>query len=268
MIRALILTGLLILAGPAALGQVRQGDARNLVETSAGTCDAANEASCLFDAIWQAATGLPEKKRARLAPLFLETIALSEDEGLLARWQEALKLRAGGTGNAPNYAREQAARFIAEEGWDQFLSKARAKAAPFNIGRPEIMAAGARIADDDMRSQIIAAMFDLAGPAISGHKTDMLKADYEQADFGHVLAELSMEACDLSGFERAIALTNAPDSLRYAFWRARITGNAGALSRRILEDADKDDTRHVRQALQGYAPILVLGYCGTPTENE
>lgn len=268
MIRALILTSLLIWAGPAALGQVRQGDARNLLETSAATCDAANETGCLFDAIWQAAADLPDKKRTQLAPLFLGTVALSKDEDLLARWQETLNIHAASTENYPDYAREKAAQFVAQKGWDQFLSQARAKEAPFNIGRPEIMAAGARLADDGMRVQIIAAMFDLAGPPLSGHKSDMLKANYEQADFGHVLAELSMEACDRAGFERAIALTSAPDSLRYAFWRARITGNAGALSKRIIEGAETEDTRHARQALQGYAPILTLGYCSQTAENE
>ena len=158
MIRALILTSLLIWAGPAALGQVRQGDARNLVEMSASTCAPANETHCLFDAIWQAADALPEKKSARLAPLFLETVALSEDEGLLARWQETLNEPAAAPEVYPNYAEEKVAQFIVEQGWDNFLSQARAKEAPFNIGRPEIMAAGARLADDDMRAQIIAAI--------------------------------------------------------------------------------------------------------------
>ena len=102
------------------------------------------------------------------------------------------------------------------------------------------------------------AMFDLAGPpqAASG-----LDRSFEQADFGYALAELSMEACDLATFDRAVALTADPDSLRYALWRRRIAGEAGALANRIRNDADPGDTHHVRTALDGYGPILQLGYC-------
>ena len=56
-------------------------------------------------------------------------------------------------------------------------------------------------------------------------------------------------------------LTVEPDGLRYAFWRARITGGAGALASRVRAEGGREDTRHVREALEGYGAILERGYC-------
>ena len=70
-----------------------------------------------------------------------------------------------------------------------------------------------------------------------------------------------MRDCRLAEFYRAVALTAAPESLRYALWRARITGGAGALAPDIRAGDGSDDTSHVRQALEGYGAILSLGYC-------
>ncbi|HRK69101.1 MAG TPA: hypothetical protein PKY73_16215, partial [Hyphomonas sp.] len=73
--------------------------------------------------------------------------------------------------------------------------------------------------------------------------------------------ERAMRDCDLAAFDRAAGLTTAPDALRYRLWRARITGGAGSLADTIRSGDGSNDTRHVRQALEGYGAILSLGYC-------
>ncbi len=70
-----------------------------------------------------------------------------------------------------------------------------------------------------------------------------------------------MEDCDLAGFDRALPLTLEPEGLRYAFWRARITGEGAALAGRLRREGDGEDSRHVRGALEGYGAILQRGYC-------
>ncbi|KCZ90761.1 hypothetical protein [Hyphomonas johnsonii] len=224
-----------------------------------GTCAGKPEQACLFETIWTAAGALPATKQQRLAPLFLDTVRLSPDSALVQTWQARLPGVKPAAPRAANYAEDQARAVIAETGWASFTARARAGGAPFNLGRPEIMAAGVRLAPDAATARrLIDAMFDLA---VSGASHSRLEGDFETQDFGHALAELSMQRCDLVAFDRAVALTAAPDGLRYALWRARITGGASALASRIAYNADADDTRHVRQALEGYRPILALGYC-------
>ena len=222
-------------------------------------CGTADEAACMLDAIWSAAEHLSADKQNRLKAPFLETVAKSGDTQLLQRWQARLGADARRPSGGESYARKKARSALSQGDWTAFLRDAQAGAQPFNIGRPEIMAEGARLAPDTQtRRRVVDAMFGLAGRPIVGKGLDR---SFEQADFGHALAELAMEACDLSDFDRAVALTADPDSLRYALWRRRITGQAGALAGRIRADANSDDTHHVRIALDGYGPVLKLGYC-------
>ena len=111
---------------------------------------------------------------------------------------------------------------LAEGDWDAFLRDARSGGRPFNIGRPEIMAAGARLAPNEtVRRRVIETMYELAGPR---QRASGLDRAFEQADFGYALAELAMAS-------------------------------------RIRREADADDTHHVRTALEGYGAILQRGYC-------
>lgn len=226
-------------------------------DTSA--CAGASEQSCMLEAIWDAAAPLPTEKKARIQPFFLETVGMAGDAALLRTWQTRLGAAASHRSASIDYAADQARAVVAESGWDGFERRARAGAVPFNTGRPEIMAAGVRLAPDAAtKRRLTAAMFELAHTKTTrGGMGD----NFEKSDFGHALAELSMQACDLNGFDRAVTLTAAPDSLRYALWRTRITGQAGALAPRIRNEASADDTRHVRGALEGYAPVISIGYC-------
>lgn len=225
-----------------------------------GACGAGSEENCMLEAIWAAAAVLPQEKQRRLTGPFLEMVEQGGDPALLQHWTTRLQPSATRAYKPSPYARLKAEAVLAEGDWDNFLQKARAGTPPFNIGRPEIMGAGARLAQDPaLRRRITEAMFELAGGAPNtGRGMDQA---FEQADFGYVLAELSMEACDAAAFDRAVRLTNAPDSIRYALWRSRITGKAGLLVGRISDEADPSDTRHVRAAIEGYAPVLARGYC-------
>ena len=218
------------------------------------------EISAVLDAIWQAAEVLPSKKSTRLKPNMMRLVAQSGDSALIQQWSQKL--------NSPmptpqpdyvEYAANDARAAIDTYGWDGFAQRARTRQAPFNIGRPEKMAAGVRLANTPQEARtLMILMFDLAKPNVSrGGGGDT----FEQSDFGHALGELSMQRCDLGMFDRAIALTAFPDSLRYAIWRARITGRDAALLQRITDDADGEDTSHVRQAIEGYSAVLARGYC-------
>jgi hypothetical protein len=233
--------------------------AASLAHAGPPACQGPGEATCMFEAIWEAAGVLPPEKQARVQAAFLETVGRTGDAALLQSWQSRFGASARHRTPQIDYAGQQAEAVVAESGWSGFEQRARAGAAPFNIGRPEIMAAGVRLATDAAtQRRLIDAMFDLAQTKVT---RGGLGDDFEKGDFGHALAELSMQRCDLASFDRAVALTAAPDSLRYALWRARITGNAGQLAARIRSEADADDTRHVRNALEGYGPIAALGYC-------
>ena len=230
-------------------------------EAAASACPAKDEAACMLDAAWTAALLLPPEKLDRVKPLFAPLVLQLPGSRLAGRWDE----RIGDTGvDVPgrDYVRQTAETAIREYGWDGFLERARAGAAPLHMGRPEIMGAAVDLAPGaSQRAQLIELMFSLAGPSkpdrIGGFSDD----DFERADFGHVLAERMMRDCKLAGFDRAVALTNAPDALRYRLWRARITGGAGSLAQEIRNGDASGDSRHVRQALEGYGPILTLGYC-------
>ena len=244
--RVFFLSLSLLFAGPVAVADP-------------GCTPGKGEKSCMVQAIWEAAAGFPADKRSRLVPIFLNTVALSGDTALLADWEGRLGSEAALPPEYPDYVRERAEAELREADWNRFLQRAQAGLPPFNIGRPELMAAGARLAPDTAtRRRVMEAMFALAGPPQPGARP---LENFERGDFGHVLSELAMETCDLAAFDRAVQLTAQPEGLRYAFWRARITGGAGALASRVRAESGGEDTRHVREALEGYGAILELGYC-------
>ena len=244
--RVFFLSLSLLTAGPAAVADP-------------GCAPGQDEKRCMIQAIWEAAAGFPADKRDRLKPIFLNTVALSGDAALLADWEGRLGGEAAPEPEYPDYVRERAEAELREADWNHFLQQAQAGLPPFNIGRPELMAAGARLAPDvATRQRVIEAMFALAGPPQPGARP---LENFERGDFGHVLSELAMENCNLAAFDRAVQLTVEPDGLRYAFWRARITGSAAALAARVRTESDRQDTRHVREALEGYGAILQRGYC-------
>lgn len=219
------------------------------------------EAACMLEAAWQAAQALPEGKRDNLRAAFVQPVnhlAGSENRAVWADRLRNVKLEPA----SGDYARAQAEEAIAAHGWQGFLQRARDGAAPLHMGRPEIMAAAVPLAPDaSERKKLIDLMVQLAGASDSRSVSGIPLDSFERADFGHVLAERAMRDCDLAAFDRAAGLTTAPDALRYRLWRARITGGAGSLADTIRSGDGSNDTRHVRQALEGYGAILSLGYC-------
>lgn len=228
----------------------------------AGPCPAGRgEAACMLDAAWSAASALPADKRDRLRPAFIQPVSYLSGSEVRTPWKERLRnVRIDPAYD--DYARGQAEAAIAEFGWQGFLQRARDGAAPLHIGRPEIMAAAVGLAPDAAaRRKLVDLMYSLAGASDSRTVSGIPLDAFERADFGHVLAERAMRDCDLAGFDRAAALTTAPDALRYRLWRARITGGAGSLADTIRAGDGSDDTRQVRQALEGYTAGRTLGYC-------
>lgn len=226
-------------------------------------CTGAAEANCMLEAAWAAASLLPADKQARLKPAFAETTRGLKDEMLASKWQMRLgKMPARPP--APDFAREQAQGAIAEFGWEGFFQKARLGEAPLNMGRPEIMAAAIDLAPNPMeRLRLVDMMFSFAGAPKPGTTGRISPDTFERASLGHVLAEQMMKDCKLTEFDRAVGLTAAPESIRYALWRARITGGAGRLAAQIRRGDGTDDTTFVRHVLEGYGPILRQGYCAS-----
>ncbi|MGA1343059.1 MAG: hypothetical protein ACO33A_08450 [Hyphomonas sp.] len=215
----------------------------------------------MLEAAWTAAEALPEAKQARLKPLFAPLALQLQDAGAKAVWQARLADMPV-QDEAGDYVRRTAETAIGDYGWEGFLQRAQDARPPLHVGRPEIMAAAIELAPDiQQRARIIDMMFTLAGTPGRGVTSGISINAFERADFGHVLAERMMRDCRLAEFDRAVGMTASAASLRYALWRARITGGAGALADDIRRGDEDGDTRHVRQALEGYGAILSLGYC-------
>lgn len=214
------------------------------------------EPACVLEAAWGAALILPQEKQARLAPVFLEVAVLSDDEPLAQHWADKFETTppAGGE-DYPDFGWGVAEPILKQSGVDGLIRKAQEKQGDVSISRADaLLAAGRKLrttAPIDAE-KINQAMLDMTASASS----------FEKPVLAHAAAELAMVRCDEKRFDKALLLTDAPSNLRYAFWRARINGNAISLLNRVRGEASEDDTRHVRQVLSGYRSILELGYCG------
>ena len=230
--------------------------------SGAEACPVQGEADCMLEAIWTAAQQLGPEKFDRLKPVFAETIARGADPALRARWQARLgNVRAPETTQV-NFARQTAEAAIAEHGWEGFFQRARLGQPPLNMARPEIMDAAIDLSPNAMeRGRLIDMMFDLSGAPMPGTSGRISPDPFERQTFAHVLAERMMRDCRSSRFDLARIWTAAPDTIRYDLWQARIEGGAGQLAGAVRRGDGTDDTRHVRQALEGYGAILALGYC-------
>ncbi len=201
---------------------------------------------------------LPDEKRARIKPLIVIMAARAGDPDLMQFWAEKLSEHpvtdTEETDDYPDFGWNYAQKVLGTYGVDGLIRFAREKREPLHYGRGDILlAAGKRLLKDEpeQAKRLNTALFDLAGTA----------SDFEKPELANAAAELAMYRCDVERFDRATALTLAPNNMRYAFWRARMTGNGGALADRIRAEADEADTRHVRQVLDGYRAIVELGYC-------
>ncbi len=219
---------------------------------------AKGEADRLVEAVLAARDRLAPEKRAGVTRVLGEAIAAAKDEAFRARWAARLDLPVRPQA-ATAFADVSIRTLMAEQGWAELVRRAETAAPPFNMGRPEAMAAAlAHAPDAEARRALKSLMFDLARTKTT---RGGLGDNFEKGDFGHVLAEAAMRDCDLVQFDRAVALTPVPDNLRYAFWRARIAGGADLLTTRLAKEAGEADSTPVLQAIDGLAPLLALGYC-------
>lgn len=214
-----------------------------------------SEPACILADAWTAALVLPPQKLERVKPLFLEVAAESGDPDLLTDWQARLALAQPRSHSAyEDFGWQKAEPVLSAHGVDGLIDRALRKQAPLNFARGDaLLAAGKQLIETDANGakRLNQTLLDMVSTASS----------FEAPELAHAASELAMYRCDLVMFDRALARTHAPDNLRYAFWRARMTGDALSLRRRIRDEADDQDTRHVRQVLGGYRAILELGYC-------
>lgn len=117
-----------------------------------------------------------------------------------------------------------------------------------------LLAAGVHLrdAEPDDAARLNAALLSMAKRA----------DDFEQPVYGHAAAELAAVRCDKGSFEAAMSLLPNPESMRYRFWSARIDGEAEPVIANIQSYEEFEDTRMIRQAIDGYRLIHDFGYCG------
>jgi len=226
-------------------------------------CQQQSELTCVLEASWQAALVLPDEKKERMAQLIYDTaeeLGDAETTKVIARRVNAAssKQQARSKTVYPDYGWQMAEPILAARGVSGLINDAR-KPQSSGLFAPAdaLLSAAKHLLPDapDNAAKINAALLELI-PSASA---------FEKPAFAHAAAELAMVRCDLSLFDRAARLTDAPKSLRYSMWRARISGNALSLLDRIRSDADEEDTRHVRQVLDGYREIATRGYCPAST---
>ena len=213
-----------------------------------------SEAACVLDAAWSASLVLAEEKRDRLMPAFLEIAALSDDSKLLTFWESRFARTAEPLAPYPDYGWEKAGPILEQSGVDGLIERARSRQAPLSFGRTDaLLSAGKhlRLEQPVAAQKINQTLIDLSASA----------SDFERPILAHAATELAMVRCDMPMFREAIALTDAPQNLRYAFWNARIEGGAIDLLNRVRSIDNDQDTRDVRRVLDGYRAILDFGYC-------
>ncbi|MCR9268906.1 MAG: hypothetical protein NXH72_02840 [Hyphomonadaceae bacterium] len=223
------------------------------VSAQAQDCDK-SETACVLDAAWTAALVLPEEKRTRLAAPFLELALLTDDEALISFWEARFEQSRDIVSTYPDYGWQTAKPLLEAEGVDGLIARAEQRAAPLSFGRTDVLLAAGkhyRISEPDKALRLNRAMLQMMRSA----------SKFERPNLAHAAAELAMARCDAGALSEAMAATDAPDNLRYAFWRARIDGKGQALLPRVRAIDTEDDTREVRRVLDGYRAILEYGYC-------
>ncbi len=224
----------------------------------ADTSDAApSEADQVLQAAWGAALILPQDKQARLAPAFLEIAFLSGESDLLQFWEQRLGHSYVPLQTYPDYGWQIAEPILRQGGVSALIDMANRRADPLSFGRADaLLAAGKHLtkARAEEARQINQALLDLTRSA----------SQFEQVILAHAAAELAMTRCDPAMFDQAERATTAPGNLRYAFWRARMSGSVSHLFNRVRGIDNEEDTSEVRRVLEGYRAIQELGYCAAP----
>ena len=225
------------------------------VSASAQICEK-SETACVLDAAWSAALVLPAEKRDRLASQFLELAQLSGDAELLTHWEARFNRPAGNLASYPDYGWQMAEPLLQSEGVDGLIARAETRAAPLNVGRTDVLLAAGKhfqTSDPEIALRLNRALLSISRTA----------SKFERPNLAHAAAELAMVRCDSALLNEAIAKTDAPTSIRYAFWRARVNGSGLSLLPRVRAIETDEDTREVRRVLDGYRAILEFGYCPT-----
>lgn len=211
--------------------------------------------ACILEVIWEKVEHLEPKKRDRIEVIFLETVAAANMPELNAIWERRSGRPVKAAEPYSDYALEKVSKFLDAQGWGAFFRYAETRTRPFNSGRPEMMAAAAEHLADEATAERI---YDVMETYASREHGEFA---FERNSFGHALAEAAMKRCDIEGFERALRFTDAPNNIRYAFWRTRMSGGLADIKERIEVDFDESDTALLRQSLDGLSDVLRLEPC-------
>lgn len=197
------------------------------------------EKAQMVEALYRAAIALPQDKRKRAERAIADFDDGSHETGADYGWSKAEPLLMNG-------------------GVDALIQAARQSGGPLRYARTDaLLSAGVRLrlTDPEAATRINAALLELAGRADT----------FELMIYAHAAAELAAIRCDAAMFRSATLKTGLSDSLRYAFWRGRFEGDLTTQIKRVWEESSSEDTRHIRQAIDGYRLIDQYGYCATST---
>ena len=214
----------------------------------------------MLDAAWTAALVLPEEKRDQLAAPFLEIAALSDDAALVSAWEDRFGRSVDIVQTYPDYGWQTAEPLLASGDVEDLIARAEQRLPPLSFGRSDVLLSAGkhfRLSDPAIALRLNEALLSLLGSASA----------FERPSLAHAAAELAMARCDADLLAEATANTDAPNSIRYAFWRARISGDGLSLLPRVRAIESDEDTREVRRVLDGYRAILEMGYC-PPVKTE
>lgn len=191
----------------------------------------------------------------------LERAALDLPEDKRHRAQSAIdQFKLGKVVSDYSYGWDRADPILKQGGIDALIREAQMPRGALRYAKTDaLLAAGVMLGSEDAQGaeRLNATLLDMARRA----------DEFEKAVYAHSAAELAAIRCDRQAFESALTLLPYPESLRYRFWGARINGETG----RVLADrsitAESDDTRYIRQAIDGYRLIQDFGYC-EPVETQ
>lgn len=201
----------------------------------AESATAGREKAAIVDALEIALTKLPDDKR-QAAQTAINTFKAAE---IYSDY---------------NYGWERAEPILAKGGVSLLVREADRQGGSLRYAKVDaLLAAGfhSRDTDPEDASRLNAALLSMA------ERGD----DFEQPVYAHAAAELAALRCDRKAFGAALSLLPNPQSLRYRFWGARISGEVGPVIADIGALTEIEDTRPIRQAIDGYRLIHDFGYC-------
>ena len=233
-----------------------------------GDCNAGRDLVGLLHCTEDAMAVLPASKRESVKQSFLETAQSVGGNDLVRALGSDRHHRPQAPPVYPDYGWQAAGPIIEGSGVQGLLLAARNRSPALPYGRAEALLSTGMVALGTAPSGVSLPSRPLPADTADRMNAALLSLaqqsdEFDRGDLAHAAAKLAALRCDLASFESARKMTLAPGAIRYDFWRGRITGDLSALPAAIIVGANTEDTRHVRQALDGIGFLGDHGFCSS-----